>query len=142
MEQVSDAKDGSGSVPHAWPARLKYRSAGHVAFQFACAISSGGETVWNLTRAVVAHWQHNALAKDELAACETLDDVELYRDWLAALQLDYNIKVAKRTKHRRKHYVGIRAEERRFERAGLIWLFQMLVITDALGHSTFGAASE
>lgn len=136
MERVSDSTEPWSSAQYAWPAGLKYRSAGSIAFQFCCAISSGGETVLELTRAVLRHWRDNALAKDELAACETKEDVELYRRWLSALRLDYNIKVAKRTRHRRKYYVGIRAGGRRYERAGLIWLLQMLLITNALNHVT------
>lgn len=134
MPKISHPQDIPGSAPYAWPKGIEYRSAGSIAFEFACAIAAAGEAGASKTREVLDHWQNNALAKDEFAACETMADVEIYREWLALLQVDFQLKVLERTKHRRKHYVGIRSEGRRFERAGLIWLFQMLLITQALDH--------
>ncbi len=117
-----------------WPVALKTRGAAAVAFEVSRAIQLGGKKTQQLTRQVLTHWRENALAKDELAACESKSEIKLYKDWIKAIKLPFKLRVRVPRGERRKHYVGITGQDRRYERAGLIWLFQMLLITQALDH--------
>lgn len=120
-----------GGVP--WPSLPKSREAAVLACRVASALENADRGTVDMTRNVLAHWSRNALVNDDLASCRTRAEVQLYADWLKRLDLGLEVSAKKPVGPRARHYVRLRQGERRFPRAGLVWLLQMLYITDWAG---------